>query len=638
MAKKVTMTITGSNQTKQGSDSASVIDVIKVYGNSNTVKAQNGNDQVTVYKGKNHKIYGDAGKDILTVTKNAQTGIKVYGGSGNDNIKIQGGSKVYAYGEAGNDKLTVSGGNNHVLTGGAGSDTYILSAAMSKDTSLTISQAGAKSGDEDILQLTNTNRGDISFSYNSSKKILTATHKTGGKVAVKSWATKPLAEVQFANNEYVHVIAGDNSKTLNGTGRNDYILAGSANTTVKAGKGNDTVAVAGGSKNSVYGGAGNDTITVSGGTGLYIYGDANNDVIRIKGGSGHVINSGTGNDKIYVDGGSVKSIVNAGGTDYIEIGKNAGSGIKVESVGASEGYKLVAKETVSVLGGSNHDIRLYGGNDKVIIAGGSGHTVYTDGPTGSGDEGGDDIIVIQDGGQADLIVAGKGNDVIAVTKGAGNGSKIYTGYDRFNSTSIESGINTVNLLGGSGHQVYLNGGNSIVTVAAKNVTLNQAKNTIDTITVECTRDGIGTLRINSAENKYGNTDTLTIRGASYEDFSFTVDNNMVVNNGMENYQGKGLVMKFTGTYYESPNVQRYYIDDGRTNNNQLGTITYNWNATNGARVDPVYNDGGQAIDATIEISRWSAYWSNGGIAFIDKNGISTYKSYSQIKADHGLLL
>ena len=63
MAAKKTVEVKGSSVTVTGLDSTGIIDVIKVYGNGNTVKARKGNDQVTVYKGKNHKIYGDAGHD-----------------------------------------------------------------------------------------------------------------------------------------------------------------------------------------------------------------------------------------------------------------------------------------------------------------------------------------------------------------------------------------------------------------------------------------------------------------------------------------------------------------------------------------------------------------------------------------------
>ena len=648
MATKKPMKVTGSSQTKFGSDSTKVTDVISVYGNGNSVKAQTGNDQITVYKGKNHKIYGDAGKDTITVTKNAKTGIKVYGGSGNDTIKIQGGSKVYAYGNAGNDKISVSGGNNHVLTGGTGSDTYTFSAAIVKATSLTVNQGGAATGDKDILKLTKTNKNDVSFSYNSSKKVLTATHKTGGKIMVKNWATHPLEEVQFANKESVHVIAGKTGKTLKGTGADDYILAVSTNKTVNAGAGNDTVIVSGGSGSTVNGGSGSDTI-------------------RIKSGSGFEINSGTGSDKVYVDGGSVKHIVNSGGTDFIEIGKNAGNGIKVESVGeGSVGYKLVAKETVKVLGGNNHDIRLYGGDDKVIVAGGSGHVIYTDGPTGAGDAGGDDIIVIQDGGKAKKIVAGNGNDIIAVANGADNGSVIYTGLEDKNVTGI--GHNTVNLLGGSGHTVYLNGNKNTVLIESQDVTLNKHHGTVDDITVRWSEEGTGTLRINCPSPEMGNggkNSTLRIEGADSNDFSFEFADIKVTNGSDNSWTGQtSLVIKFTGSYErdtrnvnqvaDTPGTVYYQVPSRNEPNNTEysrlpvyvntnGQVLYNWCQGNERFV---YDDtpvvtaeemtttmGGTP---TIEIARWKTYQAFGGITF--DNGTFTFDQVTTAANNHNVLL
>ena len=611
MATKKPMKVTGSNRTRTGSDSTNIIDVISVYGNGNTVKAQNGNDQITVYKGKNHKIYGDAGKDTITVTKNAKTGIKVYGGSGNDTVKIQGGSKVYAYGNAGNDKITVSGGNNHVLTGGTGSDTYTFSAAIVKATSLTINQGGAATDDKDILKLTKTNRNDVSFSYNSNKKLLTATHKTGGKIMVKNWATHPLEEVQFANKESVHVIAGKTGKTLKGTSADDYILAVSSNKTVNASAGKDTVIVSGGSGSTVNGGSGADTI-------------------RIKSGSGFEINSGTGSDKVYVDGGSVKHIVNSGGTDYIEIGKSAGNGVKVESLGGgSVGYKLVAKETVKVLGGNNHDIRLYGGDDKVIVAGGSGHVIYTDGPTGSGDAGGNDIIVIQDGGKAKKIVAGNGDDVIAVANGAGNGSVIYTGLEDPNRKNSGTGTNTLNLLGGSGHNVYLGGTTNHVLVEAQNVTLNKYAGTADDITVRWSEEGTGTLRINCPSTSSSVKSTLRLEGVNSWDFSFSYENVDIKNaNGVVSETQKALIMTFDGNYTrEVSNVTRGYQSDdaGYTRLpvyvNTNGSVQYNWCAGNQAASSytartVAYSD---MPTARIEITHWDSLHLFDGITFDDRS-------------------
>ena len=58
-------TIKGTNRNYIGSNSSKIVDVIKVYGNGNTVKARNGKDQITVYQGKKHKIFGDAGVDTI---------------------------------------------------------------------------------------------------------------------------------------------------------------------------------------------------------------------------------------------------------------------------------------------------------------------------------------------------------------------------------------------------------------------------------------------------------------------------------------------------------------------------------------------------------------------------------------------
>ena len=546
---------------------------------------------------------------------------------------------MYAYGNAGNDKITVSGGNGHVLTGGAGSDTYTFSAAVAGETSLTVNQAGSASGDKDILKLSKTNKSDVGFSYNSGKKILTVTHKTGGKITVKNWAAHPLEEVQFANKESVHVIAGKTGKTLKGTSADDYILAVSSNKTVNAG-------------------AGEDTLIVSGGSGSMINGGSDADTIRIKSGSGFEIDSGTGNDNIYVDGGSVKRIVNSGGTDYIEIGKNAGNSIKVESVGSDPvGYKLVAKETVNVLGGSDHDIRLYGGDDKVIVAGGSGHVIYTDGPTGQDDAGGNDIIVIQDGGTVKKIVTGNGDDVIAVVNGAGDGSVIYTGLEDKNVTG--AGHNSVNLLGGSGHTVYLNGNKNTVMIESQDVTLNKHHGTVDDITVRWSEEGTGTLRINCPSPEMGNggkNSTLRIEGVDSTDFSFEFADIKVTNGSDNSWTGQtSLVIKFTGSYTrETRSVNQitstpgtvYYQVPSRNEPNNVdcsrlpvyvntnGQVQYNWCQGNERFVyddTPVVT--AEEMTATmggtpaIEIARWKTYQAFSGITF--DNG---FRSFDQITA------
>lgn len=660
MATKKTRTVSGTKVPYTGSNSTSVIDVIKVYGKSNTIKARNGNDQITVYAGTGHKIYGDAGADTIVVKKGSSH--KIYGGTGNDKITLSGGSKNLIYGQAGNDtftvtstvgtgnkvygsagtdtftikggsgnyyyggdggdkftlsggtqyvdggtgadKITVSGGNKHTLRGGKGSDTYTVSSAISKATRLTVNQADKVSGDLDTLVLNKANNANMKYSFNSSKNILTMTHSTGGVISVTNWTKNPLNRVQFSNGEKLHIIAGNNSTTLSGTSGNDYMITNSSNKTINAGAGNDT--------------------------------------IRISGGTGQMINTGTGNDKVYVASGSVNTIVNSGGTDYIEIGKSAGNGIKVESVGSGTvGYKLAARETVKVLGGNSHDIKLYGGNDKIIIAGGENHTVYGDGPGTVTD--GDDTIVIQSGGKAKKIVAGNGNDVIAIANGAGNGSTIYTGREDFNGTNSGIGHNKVNVLGGSDHKIYLGGETNQVMIEAQDVILNKYAGTVDNIVVRWSEEGVGTLLITCPSGACtGDKSELHIEGLNRFDFNFEIKD-LTVSTGDANdgWAQQSLVMTFTGMYFRNDGNYsgdgRYVVNDpGNSSNsgidsnprysnqncpvyvNMDGLVQYNWCAGNDRFSYTASSVSASDMDPqVIEIARWGSYKGFSGITFND---------------------
>ncbi len=518
MTTQKTTNVKKSSKTVYGSDSTGVIDVMKIYGNSNTIYARKGNDQITLYSGKNHKLYGGAGKDTITVTKNAGTGNRIYG-------------------QDGNEIINVNGGSNNKIYGGKGADTIKIAA----------------------------------------------TAGTG------------------------NCIYGEN--------------------------GNDTINVNGGRCNYIYGGNGADTITISknAGNGNTVNGNAGTDTIKVYGGSGHIVNGGIGNDKIYIYGGSVKSVDNAGGSDYIQIGKNAGNGIKVES-GAVSGYKLAAAETVKVLGGNSHNIRLYGGNDKIIVAGGKNHVAYTDGSTGKGDAAGNDIIVIQNGGQVKKIVAGSGDDVIAIANGAGNGSLIYTGMEDPNGKNSGTGSNTVNLLGGSGHTVYLGGTKNQVLVEAQNVTLNKYAGTVDDITVRWSEEGTGTLRINCPnEGAGGQKSMLRLEGVNSLDFRYEISNSLQVKTGnsYDGYALQSLVMKFTGMYFRDTDGYNgdgvYRLDDtGNTrvpvyvNNN--GALRYNWCAGNQqiAYTNTPVAASDMETGAVLEIARWGIFKPFSGIQFDDR--------------------
>ena len=674
---------------------------------NNKILGAAGKDTFNIRGGKHNYICGDKGNDTITVTSKIGTGNKIYGDdlkgnvSGDDTFNIKGGNKNNFYGGKGNDTFTINGGSGNILYGGEGNDTFtingdsgnILYGESDKDTFIFGKKGSATIKDytagQDTLKFS---KGNVTLAELSGEDVI---FKSGKASATLTGAAQKTISLQDKRGSYtvsgteiklgedfkgtmnaakflptVTTIDGRDAGTVNITGndQDNVIYGGKTGGTLKGASGNDTIIVSGGSsKKFIYSGAGDDTVTVNGGKNLNIYGDADNDIISIKGGSGHVINSGTGDDVVYVEDGSVKSIVNSGGTDTIEIGKNAGNGIKVESVGeGSVGYKLVADETVNVLGGNDHDIRLYGGDDKVIVAGGSGDVVYTDGPTGSGDAGGNDIIVIQDGGTVKKIVAGNGDDVIAVANGAGDGSVIYTGLD--DNTVTGTGNNTVNLLGGAGHTVYLNGNKNTVMIEAQDVTLNKHHGTVDDITVRWSEEGTGVLRVNCPSPEMGNggkNSTLRIEGADSTDFSFEFADIQVTNGPDNSWTGKtSLIINFTGSYTrEIKSVEEvagttetiYYQNPAPNEPNDIqytclpvyvntdGRVQYNWCQGN---EQFVYDDTPEVTAAemtetmggtpAIEIARWKTYQAFGSITF--DNGTFTFDQITAAANNHSVLL
>ena len=697
-----------------------------------SISAGAGKDKLIVTGGNTHTLRGGTGTDTYEIQNEMVAATKIAinqsdKGSGDaDTLKLTKVNQKDVSYDLLNGKLTVkhiSGGSITVTGWGKNpfnkitfKDGSLTGAAVTKQAVTVVNASKTYTADSNggvfrfkgsgwnaILVGTNSKHQldfsqykdkeyDCNFSQSDNNLVIKFTkyidneEHSVGTVTIKDYFVQTDKISQFTHYnvtehrvETVNLLAGgDNQKEITGTAGVDWIVTGNGNKTVNAGAGNDRIQVGWGDagsegKQTVNGGAGNDTITITSGNNHIVYGDdkagklSGNDTIFIEGGSGHTVNSGTGKDNVYVTAGSVKSIVNSGGTDYIEIGKKAGNGIKVESVGSGTvTYGLVAKETVKILGGSNHDIRLYGGDDKVVIAGGSGHVVYTDGPTGKGDAGGNDIIVIQDGGTVKKIVAGNGDDVIAVANGAGNGSVIYTGLEDKNVTG--AGHNTVNLLGGSGHTVYLNGNKNTVMIESQDVTLNKHHGTVDDITVRWSEEGTGTLRINCPSPEMGNggkNSTLRIEGADSTDFSFEFADIKVTNGSDNSWTGQtSLVIKFTGSYTrETQSVNQitgtpgtvYYQVPSRNEPNNVecsrlpvyvntnGQVQYNWCQGNERFVyddTPVVT--AEEMTATmggtpaIEIARWKTYQAFGGITF--DNGTFTFDQVTTAANNHSVLL
>ena len=205
-------------------------------GNFNSISGGFGEDSIYV-RGNNNTVNGDDDDDYLDVGGDSNV---INGGIGNDTISIGGDNNTVDGGD-GDDVFTVTDSNNNLI-GGKGSDTYIVDTEFTKDTRLTINQAGFVQGDADVLCLTNESGDDMNYSLDNG--TLTITHVNGGMITVKGWDQNPLAEIQFADDESVsldeinaiinpggetgntNIIQVNASETYNGTKDKDIFVAG----------------------------------------------------------------------------------------------------------------------------------------------------------------------------------------------------------------------------------------------------------------------------------------------------------------------------------------------------------------------------------------------------------------------------
>ncbi len=151
-------------------------DVLTVKHSRVTVNAGKGKDKITVSSGSKHRIYSEAGNDIITVKARTGSGSKIYGDDekgkvkGKDKFNINSGKRNYFYGGKGADTFTINGGSgnkiyggagNDVLTGGAGNDTFVYTGGDDIVTDYTARQ--------DILQVSGGSIRGMAVTNNNNK-------------------------------------------------------------------------------------------------------------------------------------------------------------------------------------------------------------------------------------------------------------------------------------------------------------------------------------------------------------------------------------------------------------------------------------------------------------------------------------
>ena len=491
-----------------------------IYGDDKAGKLS-GNDTITVINGTGHNIYGGAGSDTITVEKSFPSdgsSLMIDGGSGIDYIHMYGGGtqykrtniinggadddRIYLYdsvknyitvnGGNGNDTIEINGGNEHIINGDAGDDTFTIKGG----SGLTIN------GDSGV----NTMK-----IYSGKNSINGGIHKD------KIYLYKGVAE--------------DNN--------------------INAGNGNDEIYVEDG-KHFIHAGDGNDTITIAGGIGetwdrYTIWGDAGEDTINITGGEQFKVNGGVGKDMINITAGSNHVVENNGGDDRIYIKSGAGDNIAVYGNDESAEY-------VEINSGNKHTVSLGNGENKVLVTKGKEHNITTGVHK--------DIITVQNKTHVSNIVTGEGNDEVTIKDGAfinnfenwdskislrtggGDDTIIVEANAGDNSyINTEDGKDTIKIKGGNKHVIYTGNGDDIIeitggeehtihlgqdkntlTISAKGSTISTTSSANDNITINWNKGkDNGKYTINSQYDSILYGDTLTIKGASRNDFDYSFE-------------------------------------------------------------------------------------------------------------------
>lgn len=330
------------------------------------------------------------------------------------------------------DDVITSFNGNDTLQGRGGNDSFILGTSG-------FFQADGNGGDDKVT---------VSFSAATSNIQLEAGTDTTVTVGALS--------VQFKSIEVLDVRTGSGADTIRGGTLGDRIDTGAGDDLITAGAGNDTI-LSGTGADVVYAGAGNDTVNSASLFeaalgGKAIFGGDGDDQL---GGNnrGDTLRGDDGNDRLDGGGGN-DSILGGDGNDIIEGGYN--NAAVTLSGGAGDDVVYVSldlnPDVVSGNAGTDTllaDLEFNSNRNRVMEAGFApgGYRIVVDGvqvALASGFE----VVNINGGAKADVLVGGDGNDTLR--------GWLYNG-DATDTDSLSGGAGN-DLLSGMAGNDTLNGG------------------------------------------------------------------------------------------------------------------------------------------------------------------------------------
>lgn len=278
-------------------------DNIEIIGDGvHTIKTGNGENEVLLTGIGAKTVNGGAGIDNVTVTGNsAKTTLKL--GNGDNIATVTGGTGESAITTGnGSDTITVSNTGKNVINAGAGADTIATTAGTNTitggagaDTFKFTSGGGVNTitdaTNEDKIQITNVNSGDLQFVKNGKNLDIFYNEDitSNNKIVVQNYFSKKAEQrvnELIAKDKTINIaeqtITVTGKGTITGSDENDTIIGSDTADTIKALAGDDII-VGGEGDDKLYGEAGSNTFIFRNGDGNdLVYCSGDEDTIRLR--------------------------------------------------------------------------------------------------------------------------------------------------------------------------------------------------------------------------------------------------------------------------------------------------------------------------------------------------------------------
>lgn len=416
---------------------------------------KHGNDKITIKNSTvNGQIWGGRGDDEINII-NSEVKKNVFGDAdhrqnvtdgsvdGKDTINITNSTiGGVIYGEGGKDDITV---NKSTIEG--------KSATNSQGNLFRVAIVGAEGDDKILVQNESNVKGNISGDQGGNA----ITVESGSKVA--GWVYGANAGMYSETGNNTITVTGENTEVSRvgdvSSGDSTITISDKAKVkSVQGDKGVDTITVDNATvAEKIEGGHGDDKIYVKNGARVegYVTGDLDNDTIEVSGENTYVkeVKGDKGNDTITVENkAKVATIEGNDGTDIINVKNNA----TVGNVFGNDGIDTINVENATVRGnirgGAGDDVITAKGNSSINnILGEAGKDTITleSGAKVVGQIRGDtktmnDIYEKQVNPALDIVDSGADADTITLS-GAGTSAKHIFGGDGADIITVKNGAN-----------------------------------------------------------------------------------------------------------------------------------------------------------------------------------------------------